>query len=72
MFHRLAKRKMSTEESGSARERELRVTVAQLREQLEEEKRARKRDHSDKVSDCGRKKNSCQQVKTSISCIPTG
>ncbi|CAI8014549.1 Janus kinase and microtubule-interacting protein 3 [Geodia barretti] len=42
---------MSTEESGSARERELRLTVAQLRQQLEEEKRARKRDHSDKVRD---------------------
>ena len=51
MFHRLAKRKMSAEEMGSARERELRLTVAQLREQLEEEKRARKRDHSDKVSE---------------------
>ena len=55
MFHRLGKRKMSTEESGSARERELRLTVAQLREQLEEEKRARKRDHSDKVSYRGEK-----------------
>lgn len=38
---------MSKEET---REQELRQTVAQLKDQLEEEKRARKRDHGDKVS----------------------
>lgn len=50
MFHRLGKRKMSApDEAGSQRVKELRQTVAQLREQLEDEKRARKRVQNDKV-----------------------
>ena len=51
MFHRLGKRKMSTEETSSLRERELRVTVAQLREEVREERNARKREHNERVMD---------------------
>ena len=51
MFHRRGKRKMLAEEAGTQRERELRLTVSQLREQLEEEKRARKRVQHEKVQD---------------------
>ena len=50
MFHRRGKRKMAADEAGSRREKELRQTLAQLREEVEEEKRARKRDQHDKVS----------------------
>ena len=40
---------MSADETGSLRERELRLKVAELRGELEEEKRARKRDQYEKV-----------------------
>ena len=49
MFHRLGKRKMSAPDEASQHLKELRQTVEQLREQLEEEKRSRKRVQNDKV-----------------------
>ena len=49
MFHRRGKRKMSADETASQREAELRQTVVQLREQLEEERSARKRAQYEKV-----------------------
>lgn len=49
MFQRLGKRQMSADETGSQREKELRQTVAQLRQQVEEEKSAKKRAQYEKV-----------------------
>lgn len=53
MFHRFGKRKMSLEETASRREADLRQTVAQLREQLDEEKSAKRQAQYDKVSPGG-------------------
>lgn len=60
MFQRLGKRKMSADETVSQREKELRQTVAQLREQVEEEKSARKRAQYEKV------RHTCQRGRETV------
>ena len=50
MFHRFGKRKMSLDETAaSRREAELRQTMAHLREQLDEERSAKRQAQYDKV-----------------------